>query len=72
MYLRSGIFLDLKLAILNYETCLFVCLHGQLDTRKHLDREKREGGPNIQSRKHDLTATQGTQNHLHEKIGNCD
>ena len=70
MYLRSGIFLDLKLAILNYETCLFV-----MSTRsvRHTEKKlKREGGPNIQSRKHDLTATQGTQNHLHEKIGNCD
>ena len=40
---------------------------------RHTEKKlKREGGPNIQSRKHDLTATQGTENHLHEKIGNCE
>jgi len=65
MYLRSGTFLDLKLAILNYEACLFVCLHSHADrhTEKNL---KREGGPNIQSRKHDLTGTQGTQYHFRD------
>ena len=40
---------------------------------RHMEKKlKLEGGPNIQSRKHDLTGTQGTQYHLHEEIGNCD
>lgn len=67
MYLRSTISLDLKLVLRN----LFVRL--SIQSVRHTENNlKREGGPNIRSRKHDFTATQGTQYHLHEEIGNCD
>ena len=46
-----------------------MCTQSVRHTEKNL---KREGGPNIQSCKHDLTGTQGTQYRLHEEIGNCD